>query len=60
VTALNSGQMTHEDAKTAFEKQYLVALLARAGGNISEAARLADLNRSSLKEKLDKYGISPH
>jgi transcriptional regulator with PAS, ATPase and Fis domain len=54
------GQMTHEDAKTAFEKQYLVALLARADGNISEAARLADLNRSSLKEKLDKYGISPH
>ena len=54
------GAMTHEDAKTAFEKQYLVALLKRASGNISEAARLADLNRSSLKEKLDKYGISPH
>lgn len=37
-----------------FEAQYLEALLERAGGNVSQAARLAQMTRSHLNELLAK------
>ena len=40
-----------------FERQYLSALLARAGGNISLAARLAGKERSRLCKMIKKYGL---
>ncbi len=44
---------------TAFEKKYLADLVERADGNVSEAARLADVDRKHLRDLLDKYGLAP-
>ena len=40
-----------------FERSYLEALMKRAGGNISRAAREADLARHHLRELLRKHGL---
>jgi len=42
------------------EKAYLHNLLASAGGNISAAARLAGIDRKSLRRLLAKYSIDAH
>jgi DNA-binding NtrC family response regulator len=42
----------------AFTRAYLQALLARTGGNQSEAARVAGLNRNYLARMLAKYGFA--
>jgi two-component system response regulator HydG len=47
-------------AKEDFERAYLQALLEKAGGNISQAARLSSISRTKLHEKLKKHGIRGH
>jgi len=42
-----------------FERRYLMWLLARADGNISKAARDADMDRKYLHKLLKKYDIDP-
>jgi DNA-binding NtrC family response regulator len=42
-----------------FERRYLVWLLRRADGNISKAARDADMDRKYLHKLLKKYDIDP-
>jgi len=46
-----------QEAKQDFEVEYLKLVLEKAQGNISLAARLTDIPRQNLYEKLSKYGI---
>jgi DNA-binding NtrC family response regulator len=41
-----------------FEREYLVRLVTRAGGNMSKAARLAGIDRTTLYRLMDKHGLS--
>ncbi len=38
-----------------FEKEYLTRLVNRAGGNMSKAARLASIDRTTLYRLMDKH-----
>ena len=42
---------------THFETEYLTRLTARAGGNMSKAARLAGIDRTTLYRLMDKHGF---
>ena len=41
-----------------FEREYVQEVLRRAGGNISEAARQASLDRSNFRRILKKYNVN--
>ncbi len=40
-----------------FEKEYLTRLVSRAGGNMSKAARLASIDRTTLYRLMDKHAF---
>jgi DNA-binding NtrC family response regulator len=40
-----------------FETQYLHWLIARAGGNMSEAARIAGVDRTTLYRLMERHGL---
>ena len=40
-----------------FEKEYLGQLIARAGSNMSKAARLANIDRTTLYRLMEKHGF---
>jgi DNA-binding NtrC family response regulator len=40
-----------------FERAYLLNVLERAGGSMSEAARLAGIDRTNLRRLLKRYEI---
>lgn len=42
---------------TEFERCYLASVLARAGGSVSEAARIAGLDRTNFRRLLHRYGV---
>jgi DNA-binding NtrC family response regulator len=42
---------------THFEKEYLAQLIARAGSNMSKAARLANIDRTTLYRLMEKHGF---
>jgi DNA-binding NtrC family response regulator len=58
---LVSGDMTFKDAKeqwvSSFERDYIISLLKRHGGNISHAAREADIDRKYFRKLMKKYEI---
>jgi len=60
-TTFAAGQPFREQKERwtdAFERRYLTWLLARAEGNISKAARDADMDRKYLHKLLKKHGLS--
>lgn len=46
------------DVIAAFEQKYLVELLARHDGNISQAAREAEIDRKTIHRMLQKYDLN--
>ncbi|HEY9478632.1 MAG TPA: helix-turn-helix domain-containing protein, partial [Gemmatimonadaceae bacterium] len=40
-----------------FEREYLTRLSARAGGNMSRAARLANIDRTTLYRLMEKHNV---
>ena len=40
-----------------FEKEYVTRLVARAAGNMSRAARLANVDRTTLYRLLERHGF---
>jgi two-component system, NtrC family, response regulator GlrR len=54
-----SGPMAFKDAKTEFERQYLIHLLEITEGNVSHAAKLAGKYRADLYELLKKHDLDP-
>jgi DNA-binding NtrC family response regulator len=56
----DAGELTrlpYEEARAAFERRYLMAVLERHGGNISQAASAIGLHRQTLQYKLKQLGI---
>jgi DNA-binding NtrC family response regulator len=53
-----------KDAKeqwvSSFERDYIESLLKRHNGNISHAAREADIDRKYLRRLMKKYEIDPN
>ena len=53
--------VTFKDAKerwvASFERDYILQLLRRHGGNISHAARDADIDRKYFRKLMKKYDI---
>jgi two-component system response regulator HydG len=47
----------YREARDAFERDYFVRLMAEAGGNVSEAARLSGLARQNLYPHLKRHGL---
>jgi two-component system response regulator GlrR len=54
-----SGPMAFKDAKTEFERQYLIHLMEITEGNVSQAAKLAGKYRADLYELLKKHDLDP-
>ncbi|RFB67289.1 MULTISPECIES: sigma 54-interacting transcriptional regulator [unclassified Herbaspirillum] len=51
--------LRYADAKQRFERDYLIQLLKLTDGNVSDAARLADRNRTEFYRLLQKNGLDP-
>jgi two-component system response regulator GlrR len=48
-----------DEARRAFEHDYLVRLLKATGGNVSQAARMAQRNRTEFYKLLQRHNLSP-
>ncbi|MGN6109014.1 MAG: sigma-54-dependent transcriptional regulator [Kofleriaceae bacterium] len=46
-------------ASAAYEKSYLTRVMEKAKGSVSEAARLAGLDRTNFRRLLQRHGIEP-
>jgi DNA-binding NtrC family response regulator len=57
-----ASSLPFKDAKDqlveAFERQYLIDLLERHDGNVSKAARVADMDRKTITRLMKKHGIT--
>jgi DNA-binding NtrC family response regulator len=53
----NYRNLTFREARRIFEKAYFTQLLEQTSGNISQAARLAELDRTHLRNKMKSLGM---
>ena len=44
-------------AAAEFERRYLVRVMERAAGSVSEGARLCDLDRTNFRRLLQRHGL---
>ena len=51
--------LSYTEARARFERDYLVNLLKIADGNVADAARLADRNRTEFYRLMQKHGLTP-
>ena len=49
--------LAYEEARARFERDYLQDILARAGGNVSEAARMSGIPRQNLYVRMKRWGV---
>ncbi len=54
-----SSSLPLREAKFRFEKEIIIAALLESGGNVSEAARLLNIHRQNLQQKIKLLGIDP-
>jgi len=60
--ALDAGDSTLtplDEARKAFERDYLVRILKITGGNVTKAARLAGRNRTEFYRLLERHALEP-
>ena len=57
--AVVANMVTFAEARQRFERDYLVGLLKLTDGNVADAARLADRNRTEFYRLMQKHGLSP-
>ena len=51
--------LTYAQAKQRFERDYLIQLLKLTDGNVSDAAKLADRNRTKFYSLLQRHNLTP-
>jgi two-component system response regulator GlrR len=51
--------LNYAEARQRFERDYLVGLLKITDGNVADAARLAERNRTEFYRLLQKHGLTP-
>lgn len=55
----SAGPPPLDQARRAFEREYLVRILTMTAGNVTHAARLARRNRTEFYRLLDRHSLSP-
>jgi len=50
--------LSYQEARAEFEREYLQRLLDATGGNVSEAARLSGIPRQNFYVKVKRWGLS--
>ncbi|MBT0960202.1 sigma 54-interacting transcriptional regulator [Denitromonas sp. IR12] len=51
--------LTYAEARLRFEREYLTQVLKITGGNVTDAARLADRNRTEFYRLLQRHALTP-
>ena len=57
---INAGLRPLKEIRQIYEMKYIKYVLLRCSHNVSEAARVLDISRRQLYNKLDEYGILEH
>jgi DNA-binding NtrC family response regulator len=55
---LSAYHQTRDRVIARFEREYLASVLQETDGNVSEAARVAGVNRATLYRMLERHGLS--
>jgi transcriptional regulator with GAF, ATPase, and Fis domain len=58
-SGITETQLTEAKRRSAseFERCYLASVMERAGGSVSEGARISGLDRTNFRRLLHRYGI---